>query len=97
VKNFQRKIEDFQCENCGVTVEGNGYTNHCRFCLWSKHVDINPGDRAARCGGLMEPIELEIKKGTYIIVHKCLKCGYCKRNKSQPGDSMEQLIRLSGG
>ena len=26
--------------------EGNGYTNHCSQCLWSKHVDINPGDRS---------------------------------------------------
>ena len=26
--------------------ERNGYTNHCSQCLWSKHVDINPGDRS---------------------------------------------------
>ena len=28
-------------------MKGNGYTNHCPKCLWSKHVDINPGDRGA--------------------------------------------------
>jgi len=26
--------------------ERNGYTNHCSQCLWSKHVDINLGDRS---------------------------------------------------
>jgi hypothetical protein len=51
-KNFQRVIEDFECEHCGHLEEGNGYTNHCTSCLWSKHVDINPGDRAAECQGL---------------------------------------------
>ena len=49
---FIRKTEDFICEHCGREVRGNGYTNHCPYCLWSKHVDINPGDRAAGCGGL---------------------------------------------
>lgn len=38
-KNFTRVIEDFICENCGTEVKGNGYTNHCPKCLWSKHVD----------------------------------------------------------
>ena len=61
MKRFNRRIEDFTCEHCGTEVHGNGYTNHCPNCLWSKHVDINPGDRAADCGGLMEPIAVEIQ------------------------------------
>ena len=53
-KTFQRCPEDFECGNCGHEIEGNGYTNHCTACLWSKHVDVNPGDRAADCHGLMK-------------------------------------------
>ncbi len=63
--NFQRTKEDFACERCGLFVRGNGYTNHCPQCLWSKHVDVNPGDRQETCRGLMEPVGMEIKSGEY--------------------------------
>ncbi|HYC79501.1 MAG TPA: RNHCP domain-containing protein, partial [Candidatus Binatia bacterium] len=56
MKLFQRTPENFVCENCGTKVSGNGYTNHCPNCLYSKHVDNNPGDRLNKCHGLMEPI-----------------------------------------
>ena len=70
---FQRKVENFKCEHCGQMVEGNGYTNHCPYCLWSKHVDNSPGDRTNHCEGLMMPIDYEVKRsGTYFIIHKCL-------------------------
>ena len=62
MRKFQRKKEDFICENCNKKVKGDGYTNHCPACLWSKHVDINPGDRLAECKGMMKPIGLD-KKG----------------------------------
>ena len=68
--NFKRKIEDFVCGNCGENIKGDGYTNHCPKCLWSKHVDINPGDRASDCGGLMEPSKMEAKGGDYDLTHK---------------------------
>jgi len=57
---FTRNIENFTCERCGAAVEGNGFTNHCPACLCSKHVDINPGDRAAargQCSALGEESE----------------------------------------
>ncbi len=73
-RKFQRKIEDFVCENCGQFVVGNGYTNHCPKCLWSKHVDNNPGDRQNDCGGLMEPTEAFLKKGEWVLIHRCQKC-----------------------
>ena len=70
--------ESFICENCGKEVKPLGYScrNHCPYCLYSKHVDINPGDRAEECHGLLEPlgIEMSSKKG-YVIVYKCKKCG----------------------
>ena len=85
------------CEKCGLKVKGSGYTNHCPKCLWSKHVDINPGDRAAACGGLMEPVAISIVKDGYDIRHKCVKCGQEKVNKSASGDDYEALLRLSAG
>ena len=65
-KLFQKTVEDFICEHCGNKVAGDGYTNHCPNCLWSKHVDVNPGDRAAICGGMMKAVKVETEKGTWI-------------------------------
>ena len=94
-KAFQRTVEDFVCEHCGVHVEGDGYTNHCPECLWSKHVDINPGDRAATCGGLMEPIEVIQSGREYVLMHTCTKCGYMKKNKLARTDNMAAVIELA--
>ena len=95
MKKFNRRIEDFICEHCGTEVHGNGYTNHCPFCLWSIHVDVNPGDRAADCGGLMEPVGVELKNGEYILLQKCKKCGHLRKNKVSPEDNFEEIIKLS--
>jgi hypothetical protein len=94
---FQRKIEDFICENCGHKVSGTGYTNHCPECLYSKHVDINPGDRAANCNGLMEPIGIEQSHNEYIILHRCTKCKFERKNKTAPEDNYNLIIKLSNG
>ena len=52
--------ETFTCRNCGrmVVPEGAGsnHRNHCPNCLYSLHVDIEPGDRESDCGGHMKPI-----------------------------------------
>ena len=95
-KQFQKKKEDFICEQCGATVVGNGYTNHCPQCLWSKHVDVNPGDRLAlkSCGGLMKPNEVQTKGDTYIIKHTCQKCGHIKPNKIAKDDNFDTLVEL---
>ncbi len=92
---FIRTKENFVCEKCGFAVKGDGYTNHCPECLWSKHVDVFPGDRAAECGGLMEPIGVEIKNKEYIITHKCVKCGHIKPNKAVSADNFDMLIQIS--
>lgn len=95
MKQFIRTREDFICEHCGAKVRGNGYTNHCPHCLYSKHVDINPGDRSADCGGLMEPVGLELKDGKYILVHRCVKCGFVRRNKVVDADDFNAVLELS--
>ncbi|KKS64475.1 MAG: hypothetical protein UV40_C0004G0012 [Parcubacteria group bacterium GW2011_GWA1_42_7] len=93
-KKFQRKKEDFVCEKCGFNVKGTGYTNHCPKCLWSKHVDVNPGDRLSECGGMMEPAEIEMKEGEYVIIHRCVKCGFEKKNKAAEDDDFEEILRI---
>lgn len=104
-KNFSKNDSGFICQNCGLKVEPLGYTsrNHCPRCLYSLHLDINPGDRENSCGGLMEPVKVEPdpRRG-YIIIHKCKKCGEIKRNKAaheakhQP-DDINLLISLTAG
>ncbi len=104
-KRFSKNDSGFTCLACGREVLPLGYTsrNHCPFCLSSLHVDINPGDRANDCGGILRPIRAipDPRKG-YIIVHRCEKCGAVVRNKSaheariQPDDT-ELLIKLTAG
>lgn len=94
-RRFERKKEDFTCSNCGYLVRGNGYTNHCPRCLWSRHVDINPGDRAATCGGPMEPVAAELKNGEWVIVHRCTLCGFERKNKTVPEDNFDAIMEIS--
>lgn len=97
-KRFSKNDNGFICENCKKEVSPLGYTsrNHCPFCLHSKHLDINPGDRASDCGGLLVPIHAEIsaKKG-YVIVHKCEKCGEIHKNKAANDDNVSLIIKLT--
>jgi hypothetical protein len=94
-QKFQKKTENFTCGNCGFKVKGDGYTNHCPKCLYSKHVDINPGDRAEKCKGMMEPVNLEVEKGEYILTQKCQKCGAEKRCRTSEKDEISALTALS--
>ena len=102
-KRFTKNDSGFICQNCGKQVEplGSSSRNHCPFCLCSIHIDVNPGDRANDCLGIMDPIKVEIspKKG-YVILHRCRKCGEIKRNRAandaavQP-DDMNYIIKLT--
>ena len=88
-KKFQRTKEDFTCEKCNLVVNGSGYTNHCPRCLWSKHVDVNPGDRQATCQGFMEPMGVELKGGEYTILHRCYRSSpscFSSQNRTRHSD-----------
>lgn len=89
---FIKNKENFVCEHCGVQVLGTGYTNHCPECFYSKHVDINPGDRANVCGGLMAPIAVRPYRHGWRIMNKCLKCGLTHENKTSNTDNIERLV-----
>ena len=97
MKKFNMIDETFICENCKNKVEKLNYSarDHCPFCLHSKHVDINPGDRLNQCKGIMEPIEIEKFKNTYKIIYKCKKCGEIHKNIIAKDDNMDLIIELS--
>ena len=92
---FTRRVEDFKCENCAASVKGSGYTNHCPQCLWSKHVDIMPGDRAEICQGMMRPTSLQGSTPLYRIVQVCEKCHLTRTINATDNDSPEALLSLA--
>lgn len=97
MKKFNMIDENFICENCNKEVKKLNYTarDHCPYCLYSKHLDINPGDRENKCHGLLEPIEIEKFKDTYKIIYKCKKCHQLHKNIMAKDDDMNEIIKLS--
>lgn len=97
MKRFHMVDEAFTCEHCGKLVSKLQYTarDHCPYCLYSKHVDINPGDRANPCQGLLRPIDIEKYKNTYKIIYKCDKCNELHKNIMANDDDLEEIIKLS--
>lgn len=94
--------EGFICENCGEKISpvtNGSYRNHCPICLYSKHVDIVPGDRLNECEGLMKPIGIRHKPGKgFQIIHRCLKCEEEKANivaeNTIQNDLLEKILEL---
>lgn len=91
---FRKRVEDFVCEHCGHTNVGTGFTDHCQKCLWSKHVDIDPGDRREACGGMMEPVEMGSKHNEPRILNKCAKCGFMRWAKINLDDNIEVGLEI---
>ena len=91
------KDEEFICENCGNKVDKLNYTarDHCPYCLYSKHVDINPGDRLNKCKGLLKPVDIEKFKNTYKIIYECEKCGKLHKNIMAIDNNIDVIIELS--
>lgn len=100
-KDFKPLNEGFKCGNCGKTVEpvvyGGSYRNHCPYCLFSLHLDFDtPGDRKSDCGGLMKPIGVFTRKsGEYVVVHKCLRCGFERYNRIAGDDDFDLVTSLA--
>lgn len=97
MKNFTMRDEEFICSNCGYKVNKLKYTSrdHCPNCLYSKHVDIMPGDRMNTCNGLMIPLGIEKYKNTYKIIYKCSKCHQIHKNIMATDDNYDLIIKLS--
>jgi predicted Zn-ribbon and HTH transcriptional regulator len=94
-KRFTKNDNGFVCENCGFEVMPLLKTsrNHCPRCLCSIHIDVNPGDRASDCGGLLVPVfcEPDTKKG-FVITHKCKKCGELRKNRAAIKTSAKETL-----
>ena len=92
--------DTFTCKSCGWTVgpegAGSGHRNHCPNCLTSLHLDVEPGDRAADCGGLMEPVAVWVRKGgEWAIIHRCKRCGALSSNRVAADDSPMKLLSIA--
>ena len=97
MKKFNMVDENFKCLNCGYEVKKLNYTarDHCPNCLYSRHVDILPGDRKNTCQGLMEPIGIEKYKNTYKIIYRCTKCHQIHKNIMADDDNYDLIVKLS--
>lgn len=97
LKKFRMLNDKFICENCGKTVEKALKTarDHCPYCLYSKHVDINPGDRSNNCQGLLKPTGVEKFKKGFKILYQCEKCKQFHKNIMCDDDNMDIIIKLS--
>lgn len=97
MKRFNMIDENFICDHCRKEVSALEYSarDHCPFCLYSKHLDIFPGDRANKCQSLMEPIGIEKFKDTYKIIYKCTKCNEIHKNICANDDDFNKIIELS--
>ncbi len=96
MKRFNMIDDDFICENCKKEVSKLKYTarDHCNFCLYSKHVDVNPGDRLNTCLGMLVPIDIEKYKDTYKIIYKCKKCGNTHKNIIAKDDNFDEILNI---
>ena len=75
---------------------GSDHRNHCPNCLSSLHVDIEPGDRAADCGGIMEPVAVWVRKGgEWAIIHRCKRCGALSSNRVAADDNPMKLMSIA--
>ena len=97
MKKFTELDEEFICLNCGKKVSKLNYSSrdHCPYCLYSLHVDINPGDRQNTCKGLLEPIDIEKFKDSYKIIYKCKSCGELHKNIMAKDDNYDEILKIS--
>jgi ribosome biogenesis GTPase len=92
--------DGFVCRHCKRPAPpqryGGQHRNHCPLCLWSVHVDDQPGDRASACGGSMEPIAVWVRRsGEWAIIHRCDACGCLKSNRIASDDESWSLMALA--
>ncbi|MGI8916943.1 MAG: RNHCP domain-containing protein [Chloroflexota bacterium] len=92
--------ETFRCRHCKLLVgpvpSGGKHRNHCPRCLYSRHVDGRmPGDRASACGSAMAPIAVFARpNGEYVVVHRCLGCGFARHNRIAADDNFDLVLAL---
>ena len=96
----RRSPSTFRCTHCGLDVPtdapGTAHRNHCPTCLWSRHLDDVPGDRAARCGAAMEPLAVSSRgDGEWTLIHRCRGCAELHLNRVAGDDNPLALVRVA--
>jgi DNA-directed RNA polymerase subunit RPC12/RpoP len=103
--------QEFICSHCGRKVFydrsiGTKHRNHCHYCLWSKHLDLDEsGDRKSACQAEMEPIGLtfkqeginkygKTKQGELMLIHQCLKCNKISINRLAADDNPQAILEV---
>ncbi len=86
-KNPIHRDEAFTCAHCGRAVPPGGapVRDHCPWCLRGLHVDVVPGDRAAGCGGVLDPVGFE-RRPEVVILYRCRRCAHTFTVRAHPGD-----------
>lgn len=92
--------DSFICKVCGRLVVSDGagscHRNHCPNCLSSLHLDMEPGDREADCGGIMDAIAVWVRKnGEWAIIHRCRRCGHISSNRVAADDNPMKLMSIA--
>ena len=100
LRGHDRRAESFRCIHCRLDVPlvaaGTAHRNHFPTCLWSRHLDDEPGDRASDCRASMEPIAITVRKdGEWILIHRCQGCGKLSSNRIAGDDNPLLLIRIA--
>jgi hypothetical protein len=100
LKQKNKRVAEFRCKRCGcITPEsgaGSAHRNHCPQCLHSVHLDDNPGDRAAECGAVMEPVAVWVRgDGEWALIHRCKDCGTLSSNRIAADDNPFVLASLA--
>ena len=95
-----KQPQSFRCVHCHQEVStsalGTQHRNHCPLCLWSRHVDNEPGDRASDCFGSMEPIAITVRgDGEWVLVHRCAGCDELHLNRTAADDNPLILLRVA--
>ena len=98
--NTTAATSSFQCHHCHQPIElpapGTKHRNHCPRCLWSVHLDNHSGDRAARCGDMMEPIAVQVRpNGEWLLIHRCRRCHALSANRIAGDDNELALLSLA--
>lgn len=90
----------FTCIRCRATIDptrfGTRHRNHCPLCLWSRHLDEEPGDRRCACRSPMEPVGIEVRQDDeWAIIHRCTGCSTLRTNRIAGDDSELALLGLA--
>ena len=99
----------FKCVHCCQRISSNplhsgvNNRNHCPYCLWSRHLDLQQaGDRLSACKAPMQPVGLTAKRarkkygqerpGELMLIHLCVDCGKLSINRTAADDDAGLLL-----